>query len=350
MAPDPARILILADCGPDVGGGHVMRCLSLAQALMARGASCAFMAPPDAARVLDAFAPEGVARRPLADGPLHQLVEASAKAAEAWPADAVLVDHYGVGARQERVFRGGDRAVICIDDLAERGHDCDLLIDATPGREPRAYGALAPPGCTVLCGPDYALLRPEYAAARPAALKRRRPQDAPRRLLVSLGLTDFRGITGRVMNLIGPLLGGLEVDIAAGSGASSLTYLRRLAEQTDNIRLHTDARDMARLIASADVGVGAGGASAWERAALGLPSLNLVLAANQAAPAAELDRRGATLSVDARDAGFAAALPAAFERLVGEPELRAGLSQVSAGLCDGRGAERAADAILPLLA
>ena len=350
MARAGPRILVLADCGPDVGGGHVMRCVALAQALLARGAACAFMAPPDVARVLDAFAPAGLERRPAPRGQLHELIDATARAADAWSADAVLVDHYGIGARQEQVLRGQGRRVLTIDDLADRRHDCDLLIDPTLGRESAVCQGLTPEGCRLLLGPDFALLRPEFAAARTAALARRRPQDPPQRLLVSLGLMDHRGITGRVMNLIGSRLDDLEIDVAIGSDATSLTWLRHRAERNDRVRLHLDARNMAELIAAADIGGGAGGASAWERATLGLPSLSLVLAANQAEVAAELDRRGAVIAVDARGRDFAESLPAAFERLLASPELRTGLSRTSAGLCDGGGAERAAEAILGVLA
>jgi UDP-2,4-diacetamido-2,4,6-trideoxy-beta-L-altropyranose hydrolase len=350
MATDAPRILVLADCGPEVGGGHVMRCLALAQALMAKGAACAFLAPPAVARVLDAFAPSGLERRSIADGPLHDLIEAGVREADAWAATAVLVDHYQVRAPQERLLRGGGRRILCIDDLADRPHDCDVLIDPTLGREPGAYAALTSRGCTLLAGPEHALLWPQYAEARKAALARRNPVDPPRRLLVSLGLMDLRGVTGRVMRLVAPGLDGIEADVVVGSGAASLTWLGRLAAQNPRIRLHVDTRDMAGLIATADIGIGAGGASAWERATLGLPSLNLVLAENQQALTQELDRRGASLAVDVRDRSFAEALPAAFQRLRSEGELRASLSRVSAALSDGAGAERAADAILRVLA
>ena len=350
MATDGPRILVLADCGAEVGGGHVMRCLALAQALMARGAACAFMSPPDVARVLDAFAPPGVDRQTAGAGPLHELIAATARAAEAWRADVVLVDHYGVDARQEQLLSAGARRLVCIDDLADRPHACDLVIDPTLGREAAAYLPLTPEGCQIMTGPQYALLRPEYALARPAALARRRPAQPPQRLLVSLGLMDLRGITGRVMNLLGSELDALEVDVVVGSGATSLTWLRHRAERNERLRVHVDTRDMAGLIAAADIAVGAGGASAWERAALGLPSLGLILAANQAAATLELDRQGAVLAVEARDKAFAEALPAAFRRLAASAELRVQLSQASAALCDGKGAERAADAMIGLLA
>ena len=350
MAGGAPRVLILADCGFEVGGGHVMRCLALAQALMAGGAACAFMAPPAVAQVLDAFAPPGVERQPVPEGPLHELVEASAQAAQAWGASAVLVDHYGIGALQEQLLQRGGRRLLCIDDLAERPHSCELLIDPTLDRTAEAYRGLVPAGTSVLTGPCYALLRPEYAETRTAALARRRPADAPRRLLVSLGLMDLRGIIGRVMNLLGPQLGELEVDIAVGARATTVTWLKHLAGQNPRVKLHLDARNMAELIAGADIGIGAGGASTWERATLGLPSLSLILAANQEGVARALDRQGATIAVDARDRSFAEALPPAFERLRTSGVLRTQLSATSAAVCDGQGTERAAEEILALLA
>ena len=350
MADAAPRILVLADCGPEVGGGHVMRCLALAQAVMARGASCAFMATPPVARVLGAFAPASIERRVVAEGPLHELVEGAARDAEAWAATAVLVDHYGIAPQQEQLLRGGSRRVLCIDDLADRPHDCDLLIDPALGRNAQAYQDLTPAACQVLAGPSYALLRPEYAETRSAALARRPPAGTPQRALISLGLMDLRGISGRVMRLISPALQDLDVDIAIAADASSLPWLRHLGSQNPRLRLHLDARNMAELISHADIGIGAGGASTWERAVLGLPSISLILAANQEAQTLELERRGAAIAVDAREPGFAETLPAAFERLKAEADLRTRLSQASAALCDGHGAARAAGAILALLA
>lgn len=346
----PDRVLFLADCGPEVGGGHVMRCLSLARALAGQGAVCGFLAPPDAAKVLDIFAGAEVERLAVAGGPLHQLVDAAADAAHAWRAHAVVVDHYGLGASQETLMKRGGVRIAVIDDLAARAHDCDLIIDATLGRSPRDYAGLVPASAIALTGPAYALLRPEYAELREGALIRRRPAEPPSRLLVSLGLMDFRGVTGRVLNLIGPALGGLEVDVVVGSGASTLARLRRVVGQDARLRLHIDTRDMAGLIAAADIGIGAGGSSIWERSALGLPSLSLILADNQQDLALELDRRGAALAVETRGEGFAEALPAAFGRLLGDGALRTRLAETSAALCDGGGAVRSAAAILALIA
>jgi UDP-2,4-diacetamido-2,4,6-trideoxy-beta-L-altropyranose hydrolase len=261
----------------------------------------------------------------------------------------VLVDHYRMAAPQERLLRSAGRKLVCIDDLASRPHACDLLVDPTLGRQPQAYAGLTGEGCTLLLGPEFALLRPGYAKARASTLARRQPQDPPRRLLVSLGLMDLRGITGRVMNLIRPALGELETDVVLGTGAQSRGWIEHLARENPLITLHVDARNVAKLIASADIGVGAGGASTWERAVLALPSLNLVLADNQAGLAQQLDQMGASIAIDTRDKSFAESLPSVFERLSSDAGLRTNLSRVSAGLCDGKGADRVAEAVSALL-
>ncbi len=306
------------------------------------------MAPPDAGSVLDAFAAPGIERLPVPAGPLHRLVEATADAAQRWGADVVVVDSYGLGAVQESTLARRAPRVAVIDDLADRPHDCDLLIDATLGRRPDAYGRLTPARAQILTGPAYALLRPAYAAGG-AVLKQRRPEPPPRRVLISMGLTDLRGITGRVLHLVRPALGEMEADIALGSGASSLPWLRHLAGQDRRLRLHVDTPAMAELMAEADIGVGAGGSSVWERAALGLPSLCLILADNQEDMAWELDRRGVALAVETRGADFADAFSAALARLLEDAALRAQISRTSAELCDGMGAARAAQAILGLV-
>ena len=343
--PHSARVLFLADCGPEVGGGHVMRCLSLAQALMDRGVACAMVAPPAVSAVLDAFAHARIERLAAPDGQLHELVDAARGLAAQWRADAAVVDHYRLSAEQERRL---GVPIVAIDDLADRPHQCGLLIDPSLGRSAEDYAPLTPPGARVLTGPDYALLAPAYAKARGWAKGTRPPSATPQRLLVSLGLMDLKGITGRVLNLLEPLLHGLDIDVVVGGQAQSLPWLRHLASRDAKVRLHVDTQEMASLITAADIAIGAGGSSTWERAALGLPSISLILADNQRDLTFELERRGACLAVEARGDGFATALPAALGRLLGESDLRRRLTETSAALCDGQGASRAAAAVLAL--
>jgi UDP-2,4-diacetamido-2,4,6-trideoxy-beta-L-altropyranose hydrolase len=347
-AKGPPRVLFLADCGAEVGGGHVMRCLSLAEALAGSGARCAMLATPAVTRVLDVFADQRLERASVAESSQEGLVEAGIAFADDWVADILVIDHYGLDHAQELALSNAVRAVVAMDDLADRPRHCQLLVDPTLGREAADYDGLIEPGTRVLAGPAYALLAPAYAAMRKSVLSQRRPQTPARRLLVSLGLMDLGGVTGRVLNLIMPLLAGMEVDVVVGAAAPSLAWLRSLEAREPGVRLHVDSRGMARLISMADIGIGAGGVSTWERAALGLPSVSLILADNQRSLALGLERRGASLAIEARGDGLTREAPQALERLLADGDLRQRMSEVSTALCDGRGAHRVAQAVLAL--
>jgi spore coat polysaccharide biosynthesis predicted glycosyltransferase SpsG len=143
-----------------------------------------------------------------------------------------------------------------------------------------------------------------------------------------------------------PVARGLHMDVVVGNGAPSLAVLGDLAAENPGLHLHVDTLDMAALTAAADVGIGAGGSSVWERACVGLPSVSLILTDNQGPMAMDLDRAGALFALDARDADMANAVASAGSRLIEDSALRARLSTTSSSLCDGAGAERVASAIL----
>lgn len=344
MTGRPApRILFAPDSGALIGGGHVMRCLTLAGAMRARGWSCSMLAGEGGLRLLAAFGPPGVQGIALADETPDGWASAFAELGGRF--DIVTVDNYRLDAAQEaRLHRAG---VVAIDDLADRPHRCRLLIDTSFERRAEDYAGLVPPAAGVLCGVSYALLRPAFAAARPAAAARRDGRPA-RRALVSLGLTDLGGITAGVVETLARLANEVALDVVVGAGASSLPRLRALAQADGRVRLHVDAPDMARLMTEADIAVGAGGSTTWERACLGLPSVSLVLAENQAPQARALDAAGLALAVESGDAGFADGLADAWRKLSGDAELRRRMARRNLELCDGRGAERVAAAIAAL--
>jgi spore coat polysaccharide biosynthesis predicted glycosyltransferase SpsG len=165
-------------------------------------------------------------------------------------------------------------------------------------------------------------------------------------VLVTFGLTDVGAITGRAVAALTDRIGDARLDVVLGAGAPSLEALAALAADDRRIHLHVDVQDMVALAAEADAAVGAGGSSVWERACLGLPTATVVLADNQAEMIGRLAQAGAALALDARSAGFEAALATTWDHLIGDRELRWRLSERSSELCDGRGAERVADAIL----
>jgi UDP-2,4-diacetamido-2,4,6-trideoxy-beta-L-altropyranose hydrolase len=331
MVPMPRpripSILFAPDSGDEIGGGHVMRCLTLARVLAGRGWRAAFAAGPAGRRLVDTFGWDGLE---LASGLDAQ-------------ADVVVVDSYRLDAAAEAPLVAQGRRVVVIDDLADRPHDCALLVDIGFGRRAEDYAGSAP-GARILAGPAYALLRPGFAAARPQALARRDGRPVAR-ALVSLGLTDLGGVTGRVVQALLAELGDIELDVVLGAGAASLEPLSRLAGADRRVRLHVDVAGMQALMSSADVAVGAGGSATWERACLGLPSLSLILADNQRAMTRDLDAAGLTLAAEAQTGDLTSTLIVSWRRLIGDGALRMRLAQGSAAICDGLGAERVADAI-----
>ena len=332
------RILFVVDAGPKVGGGHVMRSLTLAGALGAQGASCTFMGPPPVSDLLDTFAP-GAGRLAAASTEPRDL--AAAIGSEQF--DAVVFDHYGLGARDHRAM-GQGRPVLVIDDLADRPLVDDLVLDPVPGRREEDYEGLIPHDARLLLGPNYAPVRPEFAALRETALAWR--GEPVQRFLVSLGLTDVGGVTARVVERLRPRIGEAGLDIVLGAAAPSLGGFAKIARRDARLALHVDTPHMARLAAEADIAIGAAGTSTWERCVLGLPSVMIILAENQRAAARAMEERGAALVVDAAAADFDARFDRAIMRLLTDVALRRQLAERSALICDGLGASRVATAFL----
>jgi UDP-2,4-diacetamido-2,4,6-trideoxy-beta-L-altropyranose hydrolase len=339
-------ILFIPDAGPTVGGGHVMRSLTLARALEDAGAICQFLITPAGKAVFDAFG-GGISYIETHDITQAELVECAASVAR--NNQAVVIDHYGLTAADHRAIAAG-RPTLVIDDLADRPLAADLVLDSGPARKASDYDGLVPPRAELLLGPNHAPVRPAFAALRKEALARRADAPPVRRILVSLGLTDVRGITGRVVDLMLPLVGDAVLEVVLGSGAPSLPRLRDLAGTEPRLALHVDSQDMPRLTLEADLAVGAGGSTSWERCVLALPTLLLVLAANQREASATLAAADAVLALDVADPNFDAAFAAALTRLLADPLLRDRLSAASAAVCDGRGAARVAAHFLDVIA
>jgi UDP-2,4-diacetamido-2,4,6-trideoxy-beta-L-altropyranose hydrolase len=342
-------VLFFADAGAEVGGGHVMRCLTLARVLVDRGAECAFVESRAAAPILRRFGwPDETVLAMIGAEELPALLAYAGRIAELFEPDVVVIDHYRIGARQGAAMRRADRRIVVIDDLADRPLDADLIVDPSFGRKPEAYRGQAPEGARVVTGPAYALVRPEFASARPRAMSRRAKHGPVGRALVSLGLTDVGGVSWRVVQTLLPRLGDMRLDVVVGQGAQSLPALRRAAGADRRLRLLVDHEEMGSLMADADAGVGAGGSSVWERAVVGLPAVTLSLASNQRPMLALMAEAGLTLAADPTASDFAAELATAWGRLLADAGLRWRLASRSSELCDGHGAERVADAVLEL--
>lgn len=329
-----------ADAAPSIGAGHVRRCLTLADELVRRGWRVGFASIAESARVVPALATTPVERLELTGESGAE--PAAMRNAFATP-DIVIVDHYGRDVHFERTLRGWAKHVAALDDLPERDHDVDLLIDQTAGRRPDDYAGRVPTGATILTGTDYVLLRPEIATQQCNA------ESVPphvRRLLVTFGGADADDLSSRaVAALADPRLDALDADVVVGRGYRDPQALAGRA--ADNTRVHIDPPDLPRMMAEADLALAGSGTTAWELAYLGVPAL--LIENSKGTVVAGMTAAGA-----ARNLGSAAGIKAAdiAEALAGlsrDIAARATMRDAGRRLVDGRGPARVADAIDKLL-
>lgn len=332
MSGTISSILFRADASTTMGSGHVMRCLTLAEALSRRGHSCRLACTAETPRIVAALERAPVEVVTLPDTAWNDPAALSVL----MPPDWLVVDHYGLDEAYERALRGWAGRILVIDDLADRRHDCDLLLDQTPGRDAGRYTPLVPASAMILAGPRHALLRPDFARLRGSE------PPAHGHLLVSLGGTDPLDASGLVLDAIAR--SGLEVAVTVvmGRAAPHLESVRaKAARLSPPATVEVDVADMAALMSRCDMAVGAAGTSALERCCLGLPTLLLVIADNQREVAAGLEQAGAALSCPLDLASVTDGL----RRLAGDADARRAMAERARALCDGLGAERLADCL-----
>jgi len=286
------------DASSQIGTGHTMRCLTLADALREQGAVSQFVCREHKGNLLDHIRARGYELHALpklnASGLFgFDLAHASWLGIH-WQTDAeqtrqalggevpdwLIVDHYALDHRWESALRSSCRRIMAIDDLADRRHDCDLLLDQNYGSSAERYRGLLPADCTQCHGPQYALLKPVYA-------KRRAQQPARngqvRRVLIFFGggavAEDLTRLV--VQEFQASELTHIELDIVFGAAYAHQSSLEELVEQRGNVTIHRQIPDLADLMAKADLAIGAGGATTWERCCIGLPTIVISIAENQ---------------------------------------------------------------------
>ena len=261
----------------------------------------------------------------------------------------LVVDHYGLDHSFEASCRGWAERILVIDDLANRAHDADFLIDQTYGRTAKDYETLVPGSCRLLLGSAHTLLRPEFAACREASVERRNASTALHRILVSVGSREPCNFTQIVLDGIARSNAGAAVDVVLGSSAPGLQGVRAKAEcSAGEIKVHTDvcAGELSELMMRADLAIGSGGIAIWERCCLGMPSLVVCAADNQRDVVDHLATAGAIrLLGDAADVG-AEQIADAVTAMAEDDDARRKLGRAASRICDGKGVERVMDAVL----
>lgn len=352
------QVAFRADASLQIGTGHIMRCLTLADALAEKGAKCTFVCRPHAGHLLALVAQRG--HKALTLGEPQGNFNAPADFPHAawlgtgWADDAeqtkrvlgeqtvdwLVVDHYALDIRWEQALRKHYKKLMVIDDLADREHCCDLLLDQNLGRTAKDYEEFLPKNATTLIGTQYTLLRPDFAQWRPYSL-RRREQGQLQNLLITMGGVDKDNVTGQVLTALSQseLPKRLQITVVMGPHAP---WLPQVQAQATQMRWHTevliDVDNMAQLMSESDFAIGAAGGTAWERCSLGVPSLVLVLAKNQLPVAVALQKAGAAVAIETLQQimSFLKPLLAADSA----KEFLVKLSRAAAAVTDGEGCQR----------
>jgi UDP-2,4-diacetamido-2,4,6-trideoxy-beta-L-altropyranose hydrolase len=355
------NVVFRADGSTLIGQGHVMRCLTLANALRDRGADINFVCREHPGHLCDLIAQRGfgIDRLPLAVEGVSHLPGHAAWLGASWEADAeqtrqviqrlggtadvLVVDHYAVDHRWEKALRLSATRILAIDDLADRVHDCDLLLDQNFfSDQSTRYDGKVPPGCVTLLGPHYALLQPVYAELHSQVELR----DCPvRRIFVFFGGADTENLTGLSVAAFQQLgRPDIHMDVVMTEINSRYQGIEKAIEGWSNIRVHGPLPSLGPLMATADLAIGAGGATVWERLCVGLPSVVISLAENQKPVCGDLAHEGLIQYLGHKDQVTMEVLRNALSQLIDLPCIFE-WSRDCYAICDGEGARRVAKTI-----
>lgn len=359
------RVVIRVDASTEMGMGHLMRCLSLARDLADDGARVFFLLRSHAAHLTGLVEDEGHAVRllpdpdrrpdaPVADGTAHaswlpttwqkDAEQTLAEIDRIGPIDWLIVDHYALDARWERMHHAQAPRILAIDDLADRDHDCDILLDQNLALDAeRRYRGRLPAACRPLLGTAYALLRREFARWRESLPERTGKVD---RILVCYGGSDPGNETAKALAAIKSLsLPRLAVDVAIGLSNPHTDSIAALCREMPLAELHRGADNMAELMAQADLAIGAGGVMSWERCCLALPTIAVGIADNQTGALTALAGCGAVAYLGSASSVTADQIAATLWSMLDDPARTRAMGLVARTLVDGLGTSRVREAM-----
>lgn len=349
------KIAFRVDASSQIGTGHFMRCLTLADVLKQSGAEVRVVSRHLPEHLREMLAAKGHAFALLEsaqnDAALDELTHAhwlgashaqdaadtiQALSDQAW--DWIVVDHYALDSCWESMLRQTAKRILVIDDIADRQHDCDMLLDQNyyADMDVRYIGRI-PAHCLLLLGPRYALLREEFRQLREQVKPRRGPVN---RVLVFFGGVDADNYTERAVEALSEInILSLHVDVVIGAQHPCREQVKAACVQ-HGFFCHVQTDKMAELMAAADLAIGAGGSATWERCCLGLPALLVALADNQIYIAKALDLLGACIYIDTAKTTGVPIMRNAIASLLSTQGQIIALSKKAYSLVDGLGVDR----------
>ena len=344
-------VVFRADASLTLAMGHVMRCLALADALRRRGLTVMFVCREHEGHLCELIVEWGFRVSRLA--PLGSADHAGVadvrdvRIGATWREDAeqtcdavtslgakpdwLVVDHYALDYRWEAMLRTSVGRIMAIDDLADRRHDCDVILDQNyyENSESR-YDGLSTQDCTRALGPSFALLRQEFYEARRALRQR---DGSLKRVLVAFGGSDSTNETAKVLAALGgPAFREMQIDVVVGVLNRHKKDLLARNASGALVRVYEQPANIAELMATADLCVGAGGTMTWERCSVGLPTVVVTVADNQEETSRALHRAGVVLCLGRADDVCSAKIAAAVETLAGDSVALQRLSRNSLAL------------------
>lgn len=348
------RCLFRVDASAEIGTGHVMRCMTLAEVLKDHGVESHFACQDIPGNMIETIRANGYAvhslsgTESLASDQLRDAGQTLRIATDVCP-DWLIVDSYALDATWHRVVRDSGNRLLVIDDLANRTIYSDVLLDQNLGHEAATYEGLVQDGCRILAGPEYALLRSEFAELRAGSLVRR---ESPRleEILISMGGADAVNATCEILALLEASATDSIKRITVVMGARAV-WLEDVKVLAATMPVETEVaiavNNMAERMAGADLAIGAGGGTSWERCCLGLPAIVVTVADNQRDVAINLDKAGAAVYAGEFEGGqWKANLVQALQELSENPDELKKMSDSAAAVTDGTGAGRVCRALL----
>lgn len=291
------RIIFRVDASSKIGTGHVMRCLSLAHELQNRGCSCSFICREHHGNLISKIQKNKyeVFLLPFAEWePKEKQLNHAKWLGCSWEEDAnqskeilkeiypdwLIVDHYAIDKKWEERVAGSSKKLMVIDDIADREHVCDILLDQNliEGMDSR-YIDLVPAKCKFLLGPNYALLGSEYSEFHTKAQPK---SGSVKQVLVYFGGADVSNLTSKTISALAQINNpSISIQVVLANNSHQLDYVKTVVSEHKNISLHDHIPSLAQTLSMTDIAVGGGGTTNWERICLGVPSLVVTMGINQ---------------------------------------------------------------------
>jgi UDP-2,4-diacetamido-2,4,6-trideoxy-beta-L-altropyranose hydrolase len=359
------EIFFRVDSSQKMGTGHVMRCITLANRLRKKGCKCTFICRLHEGNITDRISAEkyklhGLKTRSKITEKIPQnskLVHAdwlqvsqevdardTKKILQKKKCDWLIVDHYAIDHKWERLLKPYTQKLMVIDDLADRYHECDLILDQNLIKNYNfRYHELIQKTTKILLGPEFALLQPQYSQLRPKVKPR---TNKINRVFVFFGGADNFNLTKKTIKALCKLnVKNYKIDIVCPKISEDLKFSLEQLKASNDVKTFDTVDSLAPFIASADLAIGAGGATTWERLCLGLPSLIITLAENQKPVAKELDRLNLAKWIGHGDVVTSITISECIKYYFSKPKIKA-WSENCLKVVDGCGADRVAETII----